>query len=119
MAKKKAAKKAATGGMTKTQAVRDQVQANPNATGEQIAQAASKQVGESVSVALVYQVKTNDAAKKPAKKKAGRQSPAAGGKGASVELVKEAVQLLQRAGDSKAAREALDAAEDISKMLKK
>jgi len=115
-----AKKKAATGGITKSQAIRDQVQANPNATGEQIAEAASKQVGEPVSIALVYQVKTKDAAKKPRRKKtAARQAPATSGKGASLQLVKEAVQLLQHAGDSKAAREALNAAEDISRMLKK
>ncbi len=70
MAKKKAAK---TTGTNKSQAIRVQLKKTPNASVNEIADAATKQIGETVSPALVYQVKAKNGG--PSKKAPARRRP--------------------------------------------
>lgn len=127
MAKKKTAKKKPgrkKGGPSKSQAVRDQIAKNPNASANDIAAAASKVVGEKVTAALVYNIKSTDGVAKkrgrPKKKGAKGGRPAgSSSSGANFDLIKEAAALLNHAGDAKAAKDALDAAAEISKALGK
>ena len=117
--KKKVAKKSAP---NKSQAIRDQLKKSPNATAAKIAEAASKRIGEEVSPALVYQVKSDGGKKKKRGKKKVATKAAAPASGGSVNatLIKEAATLLQQAGgDTKAAREALDLATAVSRIVKK
>ena len=124
MAKKKATKK--TVGVSKSQAIRDQLKKSPNASANDIAAAASKQIKEEVSPALVYNIKSTDggAKKKGRKKKVVKKTtaPAAGdsGGGVNVALIKEAATLLQQAGgDPKAAKAALDLATEVRRIVTK
>ena len=118
MAKKKAAKKSAP---SKSQAIRDQLKKSPNATAAKIAEAASKRIGEEVSPSLVYQVKSDGGKKKKRrKKKVATKAAAPANGGVNAALIKEAATLLQQAGgDTKAAREALDLATAVSRIVKK
>jgi hypothetical protein len=118
MAKKKPAK----GGTNKSQAIRDQMAKHPKASANEIAELASKQTGEEVTAALVYNVKANSGAKKKRKKKGAKaatpaQAPASGGMNAA--LIKEAAALLSHAGDARAARAALDVAAEVGKIFAK
>ena len=105
----------------KSQAIRDQLKKSPNATAAKIAEAASKRIGEGVSLALVHKVKSDGGKKKRRKKKVATKAAApAGGGGVNATLIKEAATLLQQAGgDTKAAREALDLATAVSRIVKK
>ena len=121
MAKKKTAKK---GSRNKSQAIRDQIAKNPSASANEIAEAASKQTGEVVTAALVYNVKaTSGGAKKKRRKKKGMKSaaaPATASGGLNASLIREAAALLQHAGgDAKTAQQALSLATEVSKMLSK
>ena len=116
MAKKKAD---AGGGPSKSQAIRDQLAKTPKATAAEVAAAAGKVVGEEVSIALVYNIKAAAGKKKKSRGKPGPKKAAAGG-GVNLTLVKEAASLLQQAGgDPKAAKDALDLAAEVSKIVKK
>ena len=121
MAKKK--KVAAKGTLTKSQAVRDQLKKTPNATAAEIAKSASKRTGETISESLVFAVRSAGVSKKKkrSKKKVATKAaaPASVG-GMNAALIKEAATLLQQAGgDTKAAREALDLATAVSRIVKK
>jgi hypothetical protein len=135
MAKKKVADK---NGPNKSQAIREQLTKMPEASVTEIAEAASKKVGEDVSAGLVYQVKAKSGApkKKGSKKRAAKKtvkraaSRGAASKGASkaaskgagavnTNLIMEAATLLGHAGNAKTAQEALELATSISKALKK
>jgi len=112
--KKKTVKKGA--GISKTQAVRDQLEKTPDAPAKEVAEAASKRVGKKVDVTVVYNIRSNEGG---GKKRGTRGKTAAAG-GVDTALIKEAATLLQHAGgDPKAAREALGVAEEVSKIMRK
>ena len=127
MAKKKATKKTAkkkATGVSKSQAIRDQIKKSPDASANDIAAAASKQIREEVSPALVYNIKSagGGAKKKGRKKKVAKRTPAPAvgdsGGGVNAALIKEAATLLQQAGgDPKAAKAALDLATEVRRIV--
>lgn len=113
MAKKKTTKKAPS----KSQAVRDQLKKTPNAPASEIAAAASKASGLTITTSTVYNVKSAEggATKKTNKKKAAKKtakktgskaapkqtSPAEDVKHAG-ELLFQAVELVMKAGYNEA-----------------
>ncbi|QDU94120.1 hypothetical protein Pla8534_19060 [Lignipirellula cremea] len=113
-------------GPNKSQTIRDLLAKTPDASANEIAAAASKQLGEEVKPGLVYSIKSaqGGSKKKAAKKKTAKPavgqapSPSSNG-GVDLNLIKEAAALLSHAGGPQAAQAALAAATEISKVLGK
>lgn len=123
MARKKSAR---GGGITKSQAVRDQLGKTPNASAAEVAQAASEASGLKIEPVTVYNIRSTEGFASPRKgRKRGRPAKRASTAAASsnggmdIGLVKQAAQLLSQAGDAATARRALDAANELSKVFAK
>lgn len=122
MARKKSAR---GGGISKSQAVRDQLGRTPNASAAEIAEAASAASGLKIEPVTVYNIRSTEGFASPRKgRKRGRpakraSNAASSNGGMDIGLVKQAAQLLSQAGDAATARRALDAANELSKVFAK
>ena len=122
MAKKKTAKRS---GPNKSEAVRAELELAPHAPAAEIAAAASQRIGVEVLPSLVYNIRASEGLATPRKKKGRKGTRKQAGVvksspgGMNMKLIKEAAAFLSQAGDAKSAREALDAAAEISKALNK
>ena len=118
MAKKKTAKK---NGPNKSQAIRDAMAKMPSASANEIAEAASKATGQTVTAALVYNVKANNGHKE--EKEEGHE-----GSGGTCCCERWSERFTHQGsccilaacgGDAKTAQQALSVATDVSKMFAK
>ena len=103
--------------VNKSQTVRDYIKAHPGTANKEVAEALTKQ-GIIISANHVSNIKSKMAISKGKRKRRGKAAKAMSAKsGVSVHEIKAAFGLLKECGGVERAKEALDAAREIQKVL--
>jgi len=103
--------------VNKSQTVRDYLKTHPSTANKEVAEALKKQ-GIKISANHVANIKSKMAVSKGKRKRRGKAAKAMSAKsGVSVHEIKAAFGLLKECGGVERAKEALDAAREIQKVL--